>query len=301
MPNRTVVALALCCLAVLGSSARASGDPDAVRRELLQRINALRGAKGVPAIALVPQLDRVAQEHADEMAARGSIHGTGGSAAMRQRLEKVGYAWSEYTENVSATNGDLDDVFQAWRTRNTESYERLLSPAFTNLGIGLAEMDGTAIYDFLLAVPEGEEFGRRIESLKDLPRVRAGVLAATNAERRRMRVPALSANHLLDRAAQAHAEDMLARSFFEHRNPDGRTVRQRADAQGYTWMGIGENLAEGQPTVDEAMAGWMKSPEHRHNILDRDFTELGVGLAYGKDRKSGRYRVLWVQVFGTPR
>jgi uncharacterized protein YkwD len=44
------------------------------------------------------------------------------------------------------------------------------------------------------------------------------------------------------------------------------------------------------------MKTWMNSPGHRHNILDRDFKELGVGLALGKNR--GGYKVEWVQTFG---
>jgi uncharacterized protein YkwD len=59
---------------------------------------------------------------------------------------------------------------------------------------------------------------------------------------------------------------------------------------------VGENIALGQLTVDEVMDSWMKSPEHRENILDRDYRDLGVGLALGESRAG--FRTLWVQTFG---
>src|SRR5262249_22009106 len=100
----------------------------------------------------------------------------------------------------------------------------------------------------------------------------------------------------LDHAAQHHAEDMLARGYFEHTSPDGDTVRERTHDYGYRWRAVGENIALGQLTVDQAMDSWMKSPEHRDNILDGEYRDLGVGLAMGESRKG--FRILWVQVFG---
>jgi len=54
-----------------------------------------------------------------------------------------------------------------------------------------------------------------------------------------------------------------------------------------------------QFTADEVMESWLKSPDHRRNILDPGFTQLGVGLAVGKG-KNGERRVVWTQSFGTP-
>jgi uncharacterized protein YkwD len=62
---------------------------------------------------------------------------------------------------------------------------------------------------------------------------------------------------------------------------------------------VGENIASGQPSVDQVMDGWMASDEHRPNILSKVFTEAGFGLAIGKNR--GGFQVIWVQLFGRPR
>lgn len=54
-----------------------------------------------------------------------------------------------------------------------------------------------------------------------------------------------------------------------------------------------ENIVAGQSSPQEVVNDWMNSPGHRGNILDEDFTELGVGYYYG----SGPYRYYWVQLF----
>jgi uncharacterized protein YkwD len=125
------------------------------------------------------------------------------------------------------------------------------------------------------------------------------MLDKVNAARRKAGAPPLRSDPLLEKAAQKHAEDMLARGYFAHESPSGTTVKERAREAGYEWRTIGENIAEGQFTVDEVMDTWMESPGHRRNILDPAFTEIGIGLALGKG-KNGERNVLWVQNFGAP-
>jgi uncharacterized protein YkwD len=66
---------------------------------------------------------------------------------------------------------------------------------------------------------------------------------------------------------------------------------------GYRWSGIGENIASGQESVDQVMAGWLASPGHCANIMDRWFTEMGGAFAVA----GGPGRAYWTQVFGTPK
>jgi uncharacterized protein YkwD len=115
-----------------------------------------------------------------------------------------------------------------------------------------------------------------------------GVLALVNSERSRAGVSALRYDPALARAAQAHAEDMLARSYFDHVSPDGRRFSDRAAAAGYQGFATGENIAQGQRSATEVMSSWMNSAGHRRNILSSDSNEIGVGVA----------QRTWVQVFG---
>jgi hypothetical protein len=218
---------------------------------------------------------------------------------MWQRLRRVDYEAHSWTESLATSPGDAATVFRNWRRGDPESFHRILASEVRDLGIGLGRLRGTPLYIFLAAVPEADYFARGTVGIRDLERARAEVLARVNEARKKAGLVPLRSNPRLDQAAQRHAEDMLARGYFAHESPEGQTVRERARAAGYDWRNIGENLAENQRSVDEVLDTWMRSPGHRHNILNPDFRELGVGLALGR---SGRgYRVLWVQAFGTRR
>lgn len=293
---RALLVLSALALALLplGGPAAAESDP---RPELLRRINAERQRAGAPPLRLSPPLARAAQEHAAEVASRGSLRLRAGSTEeMRERLKRLGYQAHAWTENLATNGGDPAEVLRDWRAQDPETWRKILAPEYRDLGIGLARLDGTPLYTFLFAVPAGDWFAAETAGLRDLDRIRAEMLARVNAERQKARVPLLKPNPKLDVAAQRHAGDMLARAYFAHESPEGKTVRERARAAGYDWRSVGENIAEGQLSVAEVMETWMNSPGHRRNILDKGFKELGVGLALG--RSGNGYQVEWVQTFG---
>lgn len=95
----------------------------------------------------------------------------------------------------------------------------------------------------------------------------------------------------LRRVARAHSEDMQTRRFFAHVNPDGLAPADRIRNAGYSTSGSGENLAVGPTTAAGAMQMWMQSPDHCFNVMFRQWTRIGVGLA-----QPTHY---WTQVFTT--
>lgn len=109
----------------------------------------------------------------------------------------------------------------------------------------------------------------------------------------------LTWNRSLATAAQSHSSDMARKSYFSHQGTDGSEVSDRAKHAGYHYSGIGENIAAGQRTADEVMAGWLASPGHCANIMDRWFTEMGSAYALGGG--GGNNHPYWTQVFGTPK
>lgn len=291
--------LSLALLLLLPNAGPAAAQDD-LREALLRRINAERREAGAPPLRLSAPLTRVAQGQAEEIGRRNSSRLEAGSTeAINEKMKRAGYDSHAWTESIAATPGDADAVIRNWQRGDSQTFRRLLDPQYRDLGIGLGQVRGTPLYTFLYAIPQGEHFSRETAGLRDLERVRAGILAEVNVQRKKAGAPPLSANALLDKAAQRHAEDMLARGYFAHESPQKKTVRERAREAGYDWRTVGENIAEGQLTVDEVMKTWMKSPGHRRNILDPDFKELGVGLALG--RSGDGYRVLWAQAFGTAR
>ncbi|MFF8276003.1 sigma-70 family RNA polymerase sigma factor [Streptomyces lateritius] len=117
------------------------------------------------------------------------------------------------------------------------------------------------------------------------------VIGLVNSERAQAGCGALTENALLTEAAQGHSEDMAARDFFDHTDPDGKGPGERVTATGYAWSTYGENIAMGQRTAAQVMESWMNSPGHRANILNCSFKEIGIGLHHD----GGPY---WTQVFG---
>ena len=102
----------------------------------------------------------------------------------------------------------------------------------------------------------------------------------------------------LARAALGHSQDMARNNYFSHDGLDGSKPADRVTRAGYKWRATGENIAAGQTTPEDAVAGWIKSPPHCKNLMKPVFTEMGVAFAVDQKSKMGVY---WTQLFGTPR
>jgi uncharacterized protein YkwD len=124
----------------------------------------------------------------------------------------------------------------------------------------------------------------------------AQVLDLVNVERANYGLGPLTYNDNLALSAQNYAELMADRNFFAHTAPDGSTMVGRAEAAGYdSWLFLAENLAGGQPSPDQVVAAWMKSPGHRANILSAEATDVGVGHTFKSGTRFGHY---WALEFG---
>jgi uncharacterized protein YkwD len=110
--------------------------------------------------------------------------------------------------------------------------------------------------------------------------------------------PPLQLSDALGQAALAHAQDMLRYRYFDHTGHDGSSPAQRVAATGYHYRLVGENIASGPETPQEAVQGWLSSPGHCQNIMDPRFVETGV--AYDASR-SGDPIIYWVQEFAAAR
>ncbi|HVE57532.1 MAG TPA: CAP domain-containing protein [Pyrinomonadaceae bacterium] len=117
-----------------------------------------------------------------------------------------------------------------------------------------------------------------------------------NNERRKKGLSDLYWDEDLAKMARAYSKKMARESFFSHFDGDGNSVINRAeDSNIGGWNKIGENLffCEGYDDFDAlAVRGWMNSAEHRRNILDRQFTTTGIGVAQTRDG-----RIYITQVF----
>jgi len=109
--------------------------------------------------------------------------------------------------------------------------------------------------------------------------------------------PPLALNATLEHAAERYARDMATYGYLDHTGRDGSSPAQRITRSGYRWREVGENLASGIMKPEDAVAGWLHSPEHCANLMDPAFRQMGVAYAVNP-RRDGVY---WALEFGTPR
>lgn len=127
-----------------------------------------------------------------------------------------------------------------------------------------------------------------------------GLLDATNAQRNDNGQASLKLNQQLINAAQAKANDMIARNYWSHNTPDGQTPWTFIQGAGYVYTKAGENLAYGFATSPDTITGWMNSPTHKANLLDSAFSEVGFGMANGSDYNSSGPETVVVAMYGQP-
>jgi len=128
-----------------------------------------------------------------------------------------------------------------------------------------------------------------------LSQIQTEILTLTNLERSRVGVAPLKLQSQLNQAAQKHAENMVLTGIFSH-TINNLGPGARVTAEGYSWSTVGENIAFGYSSATAVMTGWMNSSGHKANILNANYTELGVGYALNSTG-----RPYWVQVFARPR
>jgi uncharacterized protein YkwD len=274
-------------------------SPDTVRHQLLALINDERAAAWVAALHLREPLNTVAQQNAEEARDnQGALYDETSIPRIQGRLRKAGYEAHGWHQAFAAGKEEPAALLAWIKKENVDAFKSLMDPDYHELGIGISEIRGTPLYDFFLAWRESESFARQTAALADLAQARTAMLARVNAERARDGRPPLKLDPRLDEAAQHHAEDMLAHSYYSHTSPEGTTPIDRVRKSGYVPHIVAENIARGPFAVDEVMDNWMASREHRGNLLHPAFRDFGAGIAVG--RNSVGYTVIWVQDFGTP-
>lgn len=116
------------------------------------------------------------------------------------------------------------------------------------------------------------------------------VVKLVNEERAKAGLSALSIDTNVEAAAQVRAREI--KQSFSHTRPNGTQFSTALKEQGVSYRGAGENIAWGQKSPEAVMQAWMNSDGHRANILNSNFTTIGVG--YYQDANGTNY---WTQLF----
>jgi uncharacterized protein YkwD len=226
-------------------------------------------------------------------------------------LDRVAAKWSRGGRLQSAEDAEksrtrksvavkLPAAWDDWKlaaSLRANQCQELTDPDFRDVGLFV----GPDAFWVILAAPY------TVPDAASAPRVAAEILSLVNQARRVARrcgnesfdaVQPLRTSSLLADAATAHARDMAQHNFLSHGGSDGSQPAQRAQSAGYHWLMVGENVAGGPGSAKEVVDGWLASPAHCHNIMQRDFSEMGVGYATDPD---SRLFIYWAQMFGRPR
>ena len=120
------------------------------------------------------------------------------------------------------------------------------------------------------------------------------IISLTNLKREEAGLMPLQPDPALTAAAQDKLDDMAARAYFAHLDPDGIGSWQFIDNHGYRYYYAGENLAKNFNSSIDVVNAWMSSPDHRNNLLSPNYTNIGVAVV-----QSGNSRYI-VQLLATP-
>jgi uncharacterized protein YkwD len=131
-------------------------------------------------------------------------------------------------------------------------------------------------------------FTRLAASAAPETNVRTALRCLVNTTRVRHGLRSVRPSARLNLAADRQAADMVARGYFAHVTPEGKSVADRVRETGYLrgsqdWA-LGEDIGWGTSTLSTSAAifeAWMHSPPHRRVILDGDFRQIGIGVARG--------------------
>jgi uncharacterized protein YkwD len=272
----------LAACALLAGAAHASEATD-----IVASINAWRATPAQCGGRASPSLPPL---HADTRLATVRL---GPGRFLQQDMARAGYQ-SLQAQAIGITGArDAQDVMTLVRQQYCAT---LRDPTITDIGVAQSG-DGWAIIvareDIVPPLPSQEQSVRMI--LAETNRARA--TGRTCGTQYFPAAPPLVANGPLNTAALVHSTEMAALRYFSHQGKDGSQVSDRATRAGYAWRAIGENIASGMRTPEEAVAGWVASPGHCANLMNPQFADMGS--AYGVAPASGI--VFWTQAFGKRR
>ena len=213
---------------------------------------------------------------------------------LRESVDEAGYAAAK-SESLHIKGATSDDDMR--RGLDARSCASLVDKQYTDLGT-YRRADETWI---VLAAPLPKP--PVLEPAAQAARVLELVNAARAEGRRCGRqtfapAPALKPSAVLTTAAAAHARDMAEHAELTHTGSDGSKPSDRITRAGYEWRGSGENVAAGQRDADDVVAAWLESPGHCVNIMEPNFTEMGVAFVQVPGANPSIY---WAQSLATPR
>jgi uncharacterized protein YkwD len=217
--------------------------------------------------------------------------------ALTVATERSGY-WATVTASVHV-NGPDTALLQLIRRADCVV---VMNRELREVGVYHRGLDSWLVLASAVATPgvPRPEPGDRVLATRALQLVNEARARGTRCGRREFApAPPVTLSETLADVASGHALDMAEHNYFEHQDLSGQSPADRVRAVGYREKLVGENIAYGPQSVEEAVQGWLDSPDHCENIMDPRFAQMGIANATG--RAASRHGLYWVQVLAEPR
>jgi len=255
---------------------------DQVADRVVEHLQGARAEAGAEPLRRRGNLDAVALERARTIAAMPHDRRLAYEQTAGEALRASGIRW------FSAAAAHLDMVrgytrpeigfVRSWENYPT-AWDRALSSEYTAVGAASQRADDGWVIFVALFVEE-------LELPEDLRQVEREMVRVVNDVRAEHGVGRLAELAELTTVARLHSEEMAARDYLNHVNPEGLGPSERVNLAGVAFEKLGENIGLNrghQQPVAHAVEQWLGSPGHRASLLDPGFEKTGVGVALGED------------------
>lgn len=284
---------------------KSADTPEAKAAELVRLINDQRAKAGLQALETMDGLTQAAQMRAKDLSSGYT------------ELRPDGSSWSSVVKESGVSAARTDECIVVGKTYNTAAdalekmlntplaNDALLAEKYTHLGVGYLHTENgfNGFRDFWSVIFIVETISESAtpdtpsvevsEIPGDLQSMRQGVLDLVNAARVRDGKTPLTLSDSLSDVAQLRANEIV--KSYSHTRPNGTSPFTAIQEAGISSRGraMGENIAAGQKSPASVMDDWMSSDGHRKNILNENFSFIGIGYV----KAPSGYGHYWVQMF----
>lgn len=209
----------------------------------------------------------------------------------------LGIGVTTQTADASASMGGESQPQQQEGNSNYQSMQDFLQECFANWNINWdwqeqtdapaapeqeqTDAPGDVTQPEQETTPEVEETPQEDkteqEDTSELHAFETEVVELTNVEREKNGLAPLEIDGELSKVAREKSQDMQVNNYFDHNSPTYGSPFDMMESFGIDYRAAGENIAKGQGSPEEVVNAWMNSEGHRANILNGDFTHIGVG------------------------
>lgn len=274
---------------LLGVGASGAGQRDTWSHRIIDALHEARAERGAGPLERRDALDRAARRRAQRIADLPEDRRLSLGVSIDETLREAGVVGYHRARSHLDLQTGFDDpagaVVQRWRGSRSE-WKEVTSPDMDAIGMAMVRARDGWLVTVAILVEDQELSAADTRAPFDPSELERVVVTAVNREREAQGLAPLVPEPRLVRTARSHSRDMAVRGYFAHESPEGRDMAWRAGRAGIEYRRLAENIAynhHAKRPAAEAVAGWMRSPGHRANILNPVFTHTGVGVVADRD------------------